>query len=429
MTIDIALLQTQLQEAEAFAAAEQYLDAIQACSNILDAIPATETNPTKRQLRLDTLQARGDALGQCNMPKVAIADYEQWRAESEPSVAAVGVLVKIAGRYGFLGEQQKAIQFYQEALDQPFELTPQQKASIHSGMGDSYRYVGHLLEADIHHEQAIALLRLTDDRRTLADALNSYAGVLKHQGKLDKSIASYKEALQLNREMNAVFHTATVLNNLGEVYQRFFDMEQAYHYHQEALNLLTDDIKSRHPYLLCDLYRNMGVVLCRRNKVEEGIEYLQRAQQLNTTSNTPHLTMQLHISFGVVELMRGNIAAAQERIEQCIALAEEKKVRTHHAQALYILGLCQQAQGEAVKAKQTWQQAVYLAHETDQRMVLWRTHIALADNASNPEIRDVHRRIAVDIIHQVAAAISDEALRQVFLNIPLIQATLKTREE
>lgn len=422
--IPITLLQTQFQEAEASAAAEQYLEAIQTYSNILDAIPPTEANPAKRQLRLDTLQARGDALGWCNMPNAAIADYEQWFAESEPSATVVDVLVKIASRHSFLDEQQKALQFYQKALIQPFAITPQQKASIYSGMGNAYKHAGHLLEAAAHHEQAIALLRLTDDRRTLADALNSYASVLRHQGKIDKSIASYKEALQLHREMNTVFRTVVVLNNLGEVYQRVFDMKQAYRYHQEALNLLTDDIKSRHPYLLCDLYRNIGTDLCRQNRVEEGIEYLQRAQRLNAMSKSPRITMQLHLSFSVAELMRGNIAAAQEWAEQCIALAEERKVRTHHAQALYILGLCQQAQGEAVKAEQTWQQAVYLAHETDQKMVLWRTHTALADNASDPEICDVHRRIAADILHQVVSVISDETLRLAFLNAPSVQAAL-----
>ncbi len=422
MTVNIASLQAQFQKAEAFAATEQYLDAIQVYSDILNAIPAVETNPTKKQLRLDTLLARGGALGRCNMPVAAIADYEQWRTESEPSAAVVDVLVKIADRHSFLGEQQKAIQFYQEALTQPFAITPQQKASIHSGIGDSYRSAGHLLEAATHHEQAITLLRSTDDKRALADALNSYAGVLRHQGKLDKSISNYKEALQLNREIDAAFHTAVVLNNLGEVYQRVFDIEQAYRYHQEALDLLTDDIKSRHPYLVCDLYRNIGVDLSRQNKLEEGIEYLQRAQRLNALSKSPHHTMQLHLSFGIAELMRGNIAAAREHVEQCITLAEERKSRTHHAQALYILGLCQQVQGEKAKAEQTWQQTIYLAHETDQKMVLWRTHIALADSTSDPEMCEVHRRIAADIFHQIVSVISDEALRETLLNAQPVQS-------
>ena len=424
MTKDIALQQAQFQEAEALVVAQQYSDAVLIYSSILNAIGADETEPTKKQLRLDALQARGNALHLCNMLRASLADYEKWCSESKPSADMVSMLIKIAQRYTQLGEQQKALLFYQEALAQPFSITPQQEASIHSGMGGVYMYLGNLLASADKHQQAVDILRLTDDKRSLANSLNGLGIAFKRQGKWDKSIACYKEALQLNKELNVVVPTAIVLNNLGEIYQKFFDLEQAYQCHQEALNLLTDDIKSRYPYLFCELYRNIGVDLYMQNKVEEAINYLQLAQHFNTVSNNPDVTMQLHISFGMAEFMRGDIAAAEEHVGQCIALAEERKARSHHANALYILGLCQHAQHELTKAEQTWQQAIYLAHETGQKMLLWEIHHTLAEHISNVEMRDVHGQIAADIRDGIVADISDESLRQIFLNGLAGQASL-----
>ena len=71
-----------------------------------------------------------------------------------------------------------------------------------------------------------------------------------------------------------------------------------------------------------------------------------------------------------------------------------------------------------------WQQTLFLAHEVNNRSLLWKTHGALAQNATSPDLAQVHRQIAADVIRQIAEPIKDTTLQQKFLSAPPIKAVL-----
>lgn len=425
----LSALTEQYARAQAAAENNQFNEAIQLYTELLDVIPDDVASTASKQLRLDTLQARGDVLGLCQMPKAAIADYEQWRTEAGTKSELIDILDKTAKKYALIGVHAKAAELYQEALAfaQIVTTTPLQDATLHAGLGSLYLKTGRLEEADKQYELAIKLFEKISEKAPMANACNGYAISLNRQGKWDKSLAAYQKALEINRELGQSFQTAIVLSNMGEVYQQLFDLEQSYQYHQEALSMLTDEDKSRTPAFLCDLYRNIGIDLYNVNKVEEGVTYLERAQRVNESARNEDVTLQLLVSFAMAELKRGNISESQRKATACIEQAQVSGARLHKARALYILGLGQQAAGDRDAAEQTWQQTIFMAHETGQKMLLWRTHAALADNATTTDIARVHRQLAREIIQQLTEAISDESLRQKFLSTPLIQSVLHAK--
>ena len=69
-----------------------------------------------------------------------------------------------------------------------------------------------------------------------------------------------------------------------------------------------------------------------------------------------------------------------------------------------------------------WQEALFLAHETEQRFLCWQLHVELAHIAPNPNLCTVHLNMAREIINQIATPIEDEELRRSFLQAPLVQA-------
>jgi hypothetical protein len=77
------------------------------------------------------------------------------------------------------------------------------------------------------------------------------------------------------------------------------------------------------------------------------------------------------------------------------------------------------------EAQQFWQQALFLAHETGRRMLLWQVHAALAEIAPSPALGTVHNRIAGEIIEQILHPIKDETLRQTFLQADPVRAVLE----
>jgi hypothetical protein len=105
-------------------------------------------------------------------------------------------------------------------------------------------------------------------------------------------------------------------------------------------------------------------------------------------------------------------------------MAEATNNKGSLAEALHVLGHAQHKAGDLDAAQGHWQQALFLAHETGRRMLLWRLHATLAGNASSRELAGVHYRIASEIIWQIANPIADQDLRQTFLTAEPVAAVL-----
>jgi hypothetical protein len=159
--------------------------------------------------------------------------------------------------------------------------------------------------------------------------------------------------------------------------------------------------------------------------VEEGIVYLERALLAAEETTKPGIHLQTLYSLAYAELQRGNMAAAYGYAWRLKDGAEKSQALVDLVYGLYVLGLYYQRQGDGVAAEQVWQQGIFLAHQTGQRMILWQIHAGLAEVAANRELAAVHRRIAAEVIQQIAFPIEDETVRQKFLSAPAVQAILQ----
>jgi tetratricopeptide (TPR) repeat protein len=155
------------------------------------------------------------------------------------------------------------------------------------------------------------------------------------------------------------------------------------------------------------------------------VEHLRRALALSEEMDRPDTQSQALYSLAIAEVELGDIAAAREHGQRLKELAEKTNARGYLADALHILGLCHERDGERTVAEQLWQQALFLAHETNRRILLWQLHSALSRISNNPALKDVHNRIAAEVIQQIAFPIEDENLKQKFLNAPAVQTVLR----
>jgi hypothetical protein len=121
--------------------------------------------------------------------------------------------------------------------------------------------------------------------------------------------------------------------------------------------------------------------------------------------------------------------AAQDHISLLKELTQSGQVSGHIAKALYVEGLCLKASGEQTRARQAWQQATILAHETGQQMLIWQLHAAQATIADNAKVAAVHQRIAAEMLEQIVYPIEDEKLRQKFLSAVPVRAVLQAAEK
>jgi tetratricopeptide (TPR) repeat protein len=406
----------------------QFGRALGLCQKLLTAVPASAAEA--RESRLLALFHYGEAARRLLKHNEAMALFEKCYEEAGGSGRyAIKSLERLAHVLAQTGDIARAKERLQEAADlaEMLEDVTCRAIVIHE-RGNLAWFQEHLDEAlSLYHQARAIYEQLHDLESQLTVWLD--IGLAHHYiGRLDKAIASYQEALKLAHHLRYPGE-GMLLSNLGECYQDLFAMEQARHYHEQAITaihslpLATDNL----PSTLADIHRNLGVDLYYLGDIESGRKQLETALTLLKEEDDLDIRLQTLYTFALVELEQGQLEQAWQRIQKSLALAEQHELRVHTARALYLAGLYHQQRTDQAGAQVAWQQCQFLAHETGQRMVLWQVHVAQGDATNNAALATVHYQIAAEIINQIAAPIADEPLRQAFLNAPQVKRVLDNK--
>jgi tetratricopeptide (TPR) repeat protein len=426
--MNTADLNQLLEQAAAAATGKHHFRAIHLYTDLLALTEPRSSNKSTRETRLIALRERGRLNNLLGDPLVALADYEQYYQEAGDSIHAVDALVFIGNQCTYMNRTKRAMEAHRDALQlaQTLNYTAGQAKAL-GGLGLVFTFLDRPEEALTDLRKSLVLFEKVKDKveqaRGVKDKVEQARGwnrigvVHVHLGQLDKAIAAFQASFDLAREVGQkepiAMETAIIsVNNLGECYQRLFDMEQALVNHQKGLAMAEE---TELPYLEADLLRNLGVDLQHLGRVEEGIACLHRSLQLSVDTNQPDVEVQALYSLAMGEFQRGNLEQAEARAEHLSEVADRRNIQGSQAEALYVLGLYQEKIGQVEAAQRLWQQALFLAHETGRRMLLWQIHGVMARIASNADLAAVHNRIAVEIIHQIAQPIENEALREKFM--------------
>ncbi|MBK9055487.1 MAG: tetratricopeptide repeat protein [Chloroflexi bacterium] len=374
--------------------------------------PKTSSDETK-EMRLTALYERGRILSSVGEGDAALAAYEQYLYEAPDDRHRARAIEALGSTLRRMGRFQEAREKFEEALKLAEAIMyPYGRAKALQGLGTYHHLMGHEEEAQKYLQMAYALYKSSGSLGGQIDTLIS-VGLMQSYNQIDKAIHTFNEALNLARNQGKATDLIAILNNLGECYQDLFDMEQALAIHREALTLA---LQARLRPIQSDLFRNVGVSLFYLGQLAEAKEHLQQALQISQETNDADVEAQTLYSLVVTELGQDHIDTAENYADQLLDLANRKDSPRYRARSRYALGLVKQKQGDSNAAAEQWQQALFLAHQTHQQMLLWQIHASLAEASPIPGLGAVHLRIAAEIIQQIAQPISDEALRQKFLS-------------
>lgn len=371
--------------------------------------------------RLKAREKLGDLLYRLGKQEEALKQFEAYRAEAQTPAEKTNALSLLGHLLSSTGNQQEAIPLLQEALLLSAELDTATQALAYLGMGSALFESGRLVDALDNFDRALPGFIESGNKEQQLRVYNWQGMVYARLGLTDRSIKAFQDGLELARGVGARA-SSILLNNLGEAYQNLFDMNQALIYHQEGMQLAES---TRLASNMANLARNMGLDLLHLGRSEEGLAYLYRALSLSDESGRTAVKLQTLYALSLAEIQMGNLEMARTHAKVLLELSREKSARIHEAEGLYALGMAAKLRGEMVEAGQHLQQASFLAHETEQRMLLWQIHVAIAEIATTPNLADVHYGIAADVIRQTANLIGDKKLREKFLAAPQIKAILE----
>ncbi len=154
---------------------------------------------------------------------------------------------------------------------------------------DSYWMKGEKLKKEKRFSEAAEMYRKSSESEKMSGKprkadLQAELGftALMHEwsGNYSKAIPFYREALQINRELNNSENVITLLNNLGLMYYHVSSYSEALKCYNEIFSLL--DKQGKFPDAV--LYNNIALVYKARGKYRKALDYYNRALRLDEIS-------------------------------------------------------------------------------------------------------------------------------------------------
>src|ERR1039458_4133616 len=174
-------------------------------------------------------------------PQKALDYYNQ----ALPLLRAVGdrarqaaMLTNIGNVYADLGEKQKALDHFNQALPLARAVGGHAiESRMLNNIGVVYADLGEKQKALDYYNQALPLKRAVGDRAGEAGTLNNIGYVYWELGEKQRALDYFNQALPLERALGDRPGEANTLNNIGKVYSDLGEKQKALDYYDQALPL------------------------------------------------------------------------------------------------------------------------------------------------------------------------------------------------
>jgi tetratricopeptide (TPR) repeat protein len=230
-------------------------------------------------------------------------------------------LNNIGGVYSDLGEKQKALEYYTQALA-IFRAVGDRagEATTLNNIGGVYSDLGEKQKALEYYTQALAIARAVGDRAGEATTLNNIGGVYSALGEKQKALEYYTQALALHRAVGDRATEATTLNNIGLVYSDLGETQRALEYYTQALAIAraVGDRAGEASTLA-----NIGWVYLALGEKQKALEHFTQALPIFRSVGLRERGAIIALAgVAAIERDRGNLGEARTRIEAALDLIE-----------------------------------------------------------------------------------------------------------
>ncbi|HZS06169.1 MAG TPA: sigma 54-interacting transcriptional regulator [Blastocatellia bacterium] len=293
-----------------------------------------------------------------------LSEYDQTESRAMLHPVVLGkVYLRLGSAYGYTADRPKAISFARNALALAEERDDiAEIGNCHQVLGRIYRAIGETKFARDHFLQALKHHRLTGHKVSLASAYHGLAMVAITEG----------------------------------------DFKSARDYHDQALNLLSENDP---PLLFGHIYMNSAVMvlLQEQGQEKEGADLLQRAARYFERSGNKRLLAATYTNLGFNLLNLGDTRGAREALETAITLAREVGDRIAEGNSLETLGELAMICGQFEEAERLVRAGIAALQQVSGRfveiqaqLILGRCHLLQGSHAQAEAAFNDSFKVATD---------------------------------
>ena len=197
------------------------------------------------------------------------------------------------------GEYQKALFFYEKALD----IQQKTRPVNHLSLATSYNNIGAVYNEMREYSKTLSFYEKAQDilQKTLpanhphvASSYNNLGLVYYNMGEYSKALSFYEKAqdiLQKTLPANHP-HVASSYNNLGLVYYNMGEYSKALSFYEKALDILQKTLPASHPSLATS-YSSIAALYYKKGEYSKALSFYEKAldiYQRTLPANHPHVS-------------------------------------------------------------------------------------------------------------------------------------------
>jgi tetratricopeptide (TPR) repeat protein len=271
--------------------------------------------------------------------------------------------------YAELGQVERALEYYQQALEISRETGDQSGESRDLGnLGIAYRHLGQLERAIGYHEQALEIAREIGDRNGEGGHLGNLGTAYRHLGQVGLAIEYYEQALEISRETGDRNEEGNHLGNLGNAYYSLGQVERAIEYHEQALEIRREIGDRRGEG--SDL-GNLGIAYADQGQLERAAEYQGQALEIGREIGNRRAEGGNLGNLGTAYADQGQLEQAIEYYREALEIARETGGRIMEGSIVGNLGTAYADQGQLEQAIEYYRQALEIFIEIQSPHADW----------------------------------------------------------
>jgi tetratricopeptide (TPR) repeat protein len=263
--------------------------------------------------------------------------------------------------YAILGQAKRAIEYHEQALAISREISDRRGEGANLGnLGQAYADLGQAERAIEYHERALSISREIGDRRAEGNTLGNLGTAYAALGQVERAIEYHQQALSISREIGDRRAEGADLGNLGNAYRALGQVQRAIEHYQQAL-VISREIGDRrsegtHTGNLGDAYRNLG-------QVERAIEHYQQALAIDREIGSRRGEGADLGNLGNAYYSLGQAERAIEHYQQALAISRE--IGDRHDEGVWLANLAKgyATVGQMEQARKSLEQALSIFEE------------------------------------------------------------------